>query len=206
MSSVFIRLGVGGSVSYKDDVATFTDLPSTGNVIGDIRATIDTRTFYMWDGSTWQSMAGGGGGSPGGASGTIQYNSGGSFAGSSELMWDNTGKILNLNGLAIHALSSSVTLLDNQTSATTAISYPVADYNFSIIEYSITRNLSMQVGMLFVVNDSSAASITNSLADLNNDSGITFSALVSGGQVDIQYISTNTGFNATLRYSIRQWK
>jgi hypothetical protein len=41
--------------------ATFASLPVTGNFVGDIRASIADQAWYMWDGATWQPMAGGGG-------------------------------------------------------------------------------------------------------------------------------------------------
>lgn len=204
-SSVYIKLGSGGSVSFKDPVDTAGDLPTVGNMIGDVRAVVDTDTLYIWDGSMWNATGGGGGGgSPGAPSGSIQFNNAGTFGGDAQLKWDSTGKLLNLNGLAISALSSTVSLVDNQSSPTTAFSYATASYNFSIIEYSLTRNTSKQVGTLFVTNDSSSASLTNAFADLNV-SGVTFSATVSGGNVNIQYTTTSTGFNAFLKYSIRQW-
>lgn len=206
MSSVYIKLGAGGSISYKDPVSTVANLPSVGNNIGDIRAVIDNSTIYIWDGSMWNSTGGGGGGgSPGSPSGSIQFNSGGTFAGDAELLWDSSGKFINLNGLAINALSSTVSLVNNQSSAVTAFSYSASTYNFSVIEYSLTRDTSKQVGRLLIANDSTSATLTNDFADLNNVTGITFSAVVSAGNVNIQYTSTNTGFNAFLKYSIRQW-
>ena len=205
MSSVFIRLGEGGSVSYKDGVATVGDLPTTGNSPGDVRAALDTKLLYIWDGVAWSSTGGGGGGSPGSPSGSIQFNNAGIFTGNAALTWDNTGKVLNLNGLAIRALSSSINLVDNQIVPLTILSFPVANFNFSIIEYSLTRNISKQVGMLFLANDGVAATLAGPFADLNSDTGIIFSAIVSGGNVELQYTSSSTGFNATFRYSVRQW-
>lgn len=206
MSSVFIRLGVGGSVYYKDDVATSANLPLIGNTIGDIRATVDTRTFYMWDGSAWQAMTGGGGGgTPGSPTSSIQFNNAGAFGGDAQFLWDNIGKVLNLNGLSISPLKSSVTLIDNQSSPLTAFSYSASTFNYSVIEYSITRSTSKEVGFLFVANDASTASIAKAFTDLNSVTGITFSVIVSGGNVLVQYTSTATGNNGTLKYALRQW-
>jgi len=203
--SVFIRLGEGGSVSYKAPVQNPGDLPTSGNQPGDIRGVVSTNTIYMWDGSAWQDTSSGGGSTtPGGSSGSIQFNNAGTFAGDSQLQWDNTGKILNLNGLALHALSSTVSLVDNQSSPTTAFSYDASSYNFTVIEYSLTRNTSKQVGILLIANDSSSASISNAFANLS-DVGVNFTVSVSGGNVNIQYTTTNTGFNAFLKYAIRQW-
>lgn len=203
--AVFIRLGEGGSVAYKAPVTSAGNLPSTGNQPGDIRGVVDTSTIYMWDGTQWvDTSTGGGSTTPGGASGSIQFNNAGVFGGDSQLQWDSSGKILNLNGLALHALSSTVSLVDNQPSATTAFSYSASTYNFTVIEYSLTRNTSKQVGMLFVANDTSTASISNAFANLS-DMGVNFSVSVGGGNVNIQYTTTNSGFNAFLKYAIRQW-
>lgn len=202
--SVFIRLNQGGSVSYKDPVATVGDLPLVGNQPGDIRGVVDTNTIYMWDGASWNSTGGGGGGSPGGPDGSVQFNNSGSFDGDAELTWDTSGKILGLNGLAIHALSSTVSLVDGQASPTTAFSYNATSFNFTVIEYSLTRNTSKQVGMLFVANDGNSVTITNAFANLS-DAGVDFSAAVAAGNVDIKYTTTSTGFNAFLKYSMRQW-
>lgn len=207
MSSVFIKLGAGGSVSFKDPVTTAATLPTVGNAIGDIRAALDTKALYIWDGSTWTNTDSGGGGSgtPGGPSSSIQFNNGGSFAGDASLEWDNTGKILNLNGLAISSLSSTVSLVNNQLSPVTAFSYSATTYNFSVIEYSLTRNTSKQVGMLLIANDTSTATLTNAFTDMNSDTGVNFSATISSGNVNVQYTTTSTGFNAAFKYSIRQW-
>lgn len=205
MSSVFVKLSPGGAVTWKPAAATSGDLPTEGNAPGDVRAVIDTSELYIWDGSTWNlASGGGGGGTPGGSSGTIQFNSSGTFAGDSQLQWDNTGKILNLNGLAIHALSGTVSLVDNQVTPVTAFSYSATSYNFTVIEYSLTRNTSKQVGILFIANDGSDASISNAFANLA-DIGVDFTVTVSGGNVNVQYTTTSTGFNAFLRYAMRQW-
>lgn len=204
MSDIFIRLGQGGAVSWKSAADTAASLPLIGNQTGDVRAVTDTLDLYMWDGSAWQLVSSGGGGSPGGASGTIQFNNAGSFAGDSQLVWNNTGKFIELNGLAIKALSSSISLVDNTAAPTTAFSYDAATYNYAIVEYSLTRNTAKQVGRMLIVNDASTVSIHNDFSNLN-DTGVTFSATVSAGNVLVQYTTTNTGFNAFLKYSIRQW-
>lgn len=202
--SVFIRLNQGGSVNYQDSVANPGDLPTEGNTAGDIRGVISNQQIYMWDGASWVNVSSGGGGTPGGSSGQVQFNNGGSFAGAPELTWDNTGKVLGLNGLAISALSSSVSLVDNQSSPVTAFSYAAASYEFTIIEFSLTRAGSKAVGILFICNDASTASLTKQGTDLT-DLGVKFSVSVSAGNVNIQYTTTSTGQNAFLKYAIRQW-
>jgi hypothetical protein len=53
--------------------------------------------FLKADG-TWTIPAGGGGGSPGGSSTHVQYNTGGAFAGEADFTWDATGNDLALGG------------------------------------------------------------------------------------------------------------
>lgn len=203
MADVFIKLGQGGAVNYKQSVPNVASLPAVGNVQGDVRVTLDTSSLYIWDGTSWQ-LATGGSGSPGGTSGAIQFNNSGTFGGDAELKWDSTGKFLELNGLAIKALSSSISLVDNTSTPTTAFSYDAATYNYAIVEYSLTRNTAKQVGRMLIVNDASTVSLNNDFGNLN-DTGVTFSATVSVGNVLVQYTTTNTGFNGFLKYSIRQW-
>ena len=57
-----------------------------------------TTNFLRADG-TWASPPGGGGGTPAGSSGYIQFNNSGSFGADSNLFWDNTNKYLGLGTL-----------------------------------------------------------------------------------------------------------
>lgn len=205
MSDVFIRLGQGGAVSWKSAVDSAASLPSSNNQIGDVRAVKDTSELYIWNGSSWAVISGSGGGStPGGSEGYIQFNTGGAFDGSAELVWDSTDKFLGLNGLAIKSLSSSISLVDDTSTPTTAFSYNASTYNYAIVEYSLTRSTAKQVGRMLIVNDSTNVTIHDDFSTLN-DPGVIFSASVSGGEVLVQYVTTSTGFNAFLKYSIRQW-
>ena len=204
MSSVYIKLNAGASVNYKAPVSTSSALPSSGNSLGDIRETLDTFQLYAWNGSSWQSIGGGSTTNPAGSQGSIQFNNAGSFGADASLVWDSTNKLLNMNGLAITSLSSSVSLVDGQATPVTCLSYSASTYNYSIIEYSIVRNAAQQVGMLFIANNSTSVSMSNAYANLN-ELGINLSANVSGGNVNIQYTTTSTGFNATFKYAIRQW-
>lgn len=209
MSSVYVKLGPGGAVTWKSSVTAAASLPTAGNKDGDVRAAIDTNTLYIWSAGAWHSTGGGGGGgTPVGPSGSLQFNSGGAFNGDSNLTWDNTGKILNIGGLAIHGPSSTISLVNNQPSPVTAFSIDGSLYRFSVIEYSIVRDTSFQIGSLYIVSDGgTGVSIYDGAVPLatSADLGIEFSAVMSGSNVNIQYTSTNTGFNGFMRYSIRQW-
>lgn len=146
---------------------------------------------------------GGGGGAAGGSNGDIQYNNAGTLAGDSRNQWDSTLGAINLNGLRIGALSSGVTLNDNQVSTALAIQYDKS-YRFAILEYSIQRNTDFRVGRLLVPNNGTSVSLNDDYVETGS-TGVTFSAAISGSNVNINYTSTNTGFTGTLKYSIRRW-
>lgn len=95
------------------------------------------------------------------------------------------------------------TLLNNTSS--TAITYPHATNKFTFIEYSIERNGALRCGRLLVVNDSSSATIADNGYVEQGSTGVTFGVLISGANVQITYTTTNTGFNATFKYSLKQW-
>lgn len=57
-----------------------------------------TTNFLRADGTWAAPPGGGGGGTPGGADTQLQYNSAGSFAGVSNLVWNNTSKTFTITG------------------------------------------------------------------------------------------------------------
>jgi hypothetical protein len=60
-----------------------------------------TGTHFLNDMGTFTIPAGGGGGSPGGASLTIQYNNGGAFGGLSGSSWDDINRALTMTGATV---------------------------------------------------------------------------------------------------------
>lgn len=48
-----INIPIESSPYYGDPVADFASLPASG-AIGEVILTLDTGTFYWWDGATWQ--------------------------------------------------------------------------------------------------------------------------------------------------------
>lgn len=61
MSTQYIQVPSYGSPSWKAPVANVAALPATGNSIGDARVTKDTSSIYVWNGSSWVLVGGGGG-------------------------------------------------------------------------------------------------------------------------------------------------
>jgi hypothetical protein len=86
-------------------------------------------------------------------------------------------------------------LADNISVPTTAIRIAAGAVVFS---YTIARNGAYQAGVIKIAG--------SDLEDNNpatyGATGITFSVVYSGGQIELQYVSTSTGFNAQFSYLI----
>lgn len=164
--------------------------------------------------SRWSDAPGGPSGVPsysGGSSttlaagntGEIQYKGiDGNLAADSKFHIDPVDAVVSLDGLEITTLKSE-TLLDNQAAPITAFSYPDTIL-YAVIEYSLDRDGDRQLGTILITHDSSAIEIVNNNI-FTTVTGITFSAILAGGNVELQYTSTSTGDDALMKYSMRRW-
>jgi hypothetical protein len=198
---------------------TFSAVISTGNLIlsytSDSQGVGGSMKYFL---QRWSDTAGGPGGPPSysvptgmggtgaaGATGDIQYNIGaGTFGADSRFLWDASNGAINMNGALLDVLTSSITLLDNQNTPQTLLTFDQTLYQFAVIEYSIRRASSAQVGRLLIVNDGTNVNITDDNTFTTNP-GITFTVILSGGMVNLQYTSTSTGSNAILKCIKRRW-
>jgi hypothetical protein len=98
----------------------------------------------------------------------------------------------------------SVTLTNNTSSATSTTVTFAATALTTEVYYSITRGTKTRHGVFRIVSDTNGTSHNDDYEENNGDLGVTLSATFSGGIVTLNYITTNTGANATLRYSVRQ--
>lgn len=214
----------GTTVALSNTNAYFGDTGVTFNAdinLGNIRllytttntGTSATMKLFV---ARWSNSAGGPSGIPNynttpsspitaaGATGDIQYKgSSGNLSGDVRFKWDDAEGSLNLNGLIYKSLQGPVTLLDNQGSPQTAFTYALSN-KFAVVEYSVLRNTSTSVGRLLVTTNGSSVSISDDNVSVGTP-GITFSAIISGPNIVIQYVSTNTGFNADFKYTFRRW-
>lgn len=83
---------LGGGIRIGDS-ATTCNAAAEGAILYDSNG---GKVIQFCNGTAWQNV---GGGTPAGSNTQIQYNSGGAFAGSADLTWDNTSKILKLGGV-----------------------------------------------------------------------------------------------------------
>lgn len=111
---------------------------------------------------------------------------------------------LGLNGLEVTALSSVVVLSDNQAVATTAFSFPKS-YEAVAIEYSLVRDSNRRSGRLMLVNNGSSVMVSDDFVELAGSIGVEFSSVVNGSNIDVQYVTTSSGFNVNFKYSMRRW-
>jgi len=162
----------------------------------------------------WSSSAGGPGGPPSYSAAApltaaaspvngIQFNSGGFLAGNTNFEIDVVDLSMNLNGLRQGVLSSGITILDNQSSWTNLFSIPNT-YPYMVFEYSVAKAGFTRVGTLLVTYDGTNVAFNDSFVE-SGATGVVLQAIVSGGNIQFQYMSTSTGGNGTFKYSWRKW-
>ena len=96
-----------------------------------------------------------------------------------------------------------VVLTDN-TSNGTAITL-AATFTAIIIEYSVVRGAAnIDIGHIYLTNDGTNAGASPVGTSLGT-TGVTFDAVVSGGNVILRYTTTSTGSNAALKYKLHKW-
>ena len=167
-----------------------------------------------WSVKRWSVSAGGPGGIPSYStassgvtgSGTNQqiafWNSSSNITGNTNFSID-TSKSAIIYGSQEQVASTSVTLADNQASAATIFTYPVA-YRYVIVEYGVSRNGTFRTGRLLIANDGTIASLSDDEVE-TTAVGILFSADISGGNVRVRYTTTSTGFAPVISFAYRRW-
>lgn len=94
------------------------------------------------------------------------------------------------------------TLTDNSTGNIFTVT--AAGSENIIVDFSIIRNSIKETGTIWLTNDGTNAFFTSGGA-FSGATGVTFSADISGGNVRLRYTLTSTGFNATMKYSVKRW-
>lgn len=201
-----------------DTGCTFSTSLSGGNLILSVTTTsTGVAAAIKYSLKRWADAAGGPGGPPSYSVAAAQVTASGppvpgqiafwtspsNLTGNSELTWDGVNNAINLNGMEIMAMQSA-TLLDNQSSPATLFTLP-ASYNFAIIEYSIVRNGAYRTGQWILVNNGTIALITDSGVSTADPGVTSWSASISGPNVQIMYTTASTGFNGTVHYNVRRW-
>jgi hypothetical protein len=183
---------------WQDNLDTPTLVPSR-NYLGAKRNQWRKRAI---DGDSGPLVGGSGGGA---SQATGSANMAATFGSDGVLVASPLISTTELNYLDDNEALTSVTLADNQVSATTIASWNKSNYDAISIEYSVKRGTSnKEKGMIQLIHDGSSASIAVSGASIGS-TGITFSATISGSNLILQYTSTSTGTAATLKYKVQKW-
>lgn len=94
-------------------------------------------------------------------------------------------------------------LTNNVPTATTAATYSVNNFKSLVINYTINRGTSYRTGTLAIASNGSTNNLTyTDDYSENANTGITLTVTQTGTDVFVKYISTNTGIDASLTYSV----
>jgi len=196
----------GQRINLGEDYSEFGVTGTESNkitVLQDIKLDDELIFVINLSNGSIETGGGGGGGSSAGPVGSVQLSDGSSgFTGNSSLSWDGT--TLTSNSLKTIPTSGSIALNDNQVAPATIISYAAATRKFAIIEYSIERGSTLEVGRMLVTSNGALVGFNVDNVD-TSPTGIVFTANIVLGNVIVQYTSTNTGSSGTFKYSVRHW-
>lgn len=93
----------------------------------------------------------------------------------------------------------SVSLTDNTSNGTVASWADTIDAVW--LNFALTRGSTVETGVLFIASDGTNASVVTMGAAQGGSNGVTFDAIVSGGNLTLRYTTTSTGSGATLNYN-----
>lgn len=133
-------------------------LPSTP-VTGDLAIDSgDANRLKWWNGTAWQLA--GGGGTPGGSSGQVQFNNAGVFGGSANLFWDNAASRLSVTGAVWHSAELHTAV---RTGAITAVAGDTIPTGTGAGAFTVTLPASPAAGWRVTVYDYAGTWHTNNL-------------------------------------------
>ena len=95
-----------------------------------------------------------------------------------------------------------VILANDQNTPATIFTLDVSSTKNYVVDYSIIRSTTTEVGRIFISTDGTSLSFEIDKAN-NVDTGVTIFGNLSGSTVLARYMSTNTGQTGMLRYFAR---
>lgn len=97
----------------------------------------------------------------------------------------------------------SAAIADNTTSSIFTVAWAGSEH--ILIDYSIVRSTARETGTMRIVTDGALAEVSTDSAYVNGNTGVTFTATVSGANLTLSATATSTGTAAQMKYSIRRW-
>jgi hypothetical protein len=124
--------------------------------------------------------------------------------------YDGTSYLFNdrvryYNGADYWEMSNlkQASLLNNTVGDVFAINYAGSENLF--VDYTIIRNGKKAIGTVVLTTDGTEVAFASGGAEQIPLLGITFDADIDSGQIRLRYTTTNTGFNATMKFVLRRW-
>lgn len=99
----------------------------------------------------------------------------------------------------------NTTLLDAQGSLTNVFSVVAAGSENMIVEFSLVRGSTKEIGSLFITHDGINTSLTKTSTLVGGAPGIDFDADIDSGNLRVRYQSTATGDDADFKFIIKRW-
>jgi hypothetical protein len=152
---------------------------------------------YAYISGSWTNLTGsGGGGTPGGASLTLQYNAAGTFGGMSGTSWDNTNRSLTMTGATVTA--SNPVLSMTQTWNNAAVAFTALDINVT----NTASNSGLNALINLRVGGTSQLTV-NEFGTMFALGGIVSGSTTNTGPIDVGAARTSLGIasNYTLGWS-----
>lgn len=184
---------------------------TTSTVNGVSLTTAGTGTNYLNDQGNYVPVTGGG--TPGGATGNVQFNNAGAFGGDAGFAWDNTGKVLTLTGsntqyLAVSNNASNITGYSAQNSSSEVGTFTIggtssilpnvtaiitsAANGFKVVNGSISDMMTLtSSGNMAVIGSIGSGTLASGLV---KSSG---SGILSNANAGVDYIAS-VNINSTL--------
>ncbi len=94
--------------------------------------------------------------------------------------------------------------LANNTASGTVFSRVYSGAQNMLVYYSVIRSGVKECGIITLTTDGSTVGIS-SVYSSTAPTGVTFSSIISGSNIVLQYNTTNTGVSATMTYNLQSW-
>jgi hypothetical protein len=135
--------------------------------------------------------------------GTGFANQIGEFDGTS---WNFNSKVRYFNGTDYWEQSNlnSVAIANNQSSPAQVFAINYVNSENIVVDFSILRGTQKETGTLFMTTDGTNVSVTSNSAELS-PTGVSFSGILSSGQIELLYTSDNSGSTGIMKFIMRRW-
>lgn len=102
-------------------------------------------------------------------------------------------------------LFGPISLANNQVTPALAISWDASSIKNVQLQFSVLRGGQTTTGLMILTHDGITASVASGPTTETAATGITWTAQINAGNLELLYTSTNTGSSAQLKYYVKSW-